>query len=257
MKGKRSETEAADKHNRTEIPMKGQKDVFYKTLQWAGSKIRATCYRSGTSTAVSLAMSSIHHNPRFDLNLAFPKDHKWYFNSRLSQEDRNAKAFPVVTGLSTDGFDIIKNLPIRPLSLVQGDTVWFIMRLLSLSSSTVDKCISSRAREITEEHDMRHHYEIVLGAVGRMNLLSQQQIDDDDKNDDNNLDNNVTSCHGGRGDCCNDRDEQEEEEEEEQEQEQQPFDLAANWIRCVNEKEGDADYFILRLEDTFIGEDTV
>ena len=132
----------------------------------------------------------------------------------MSQEDRNAKAFPVVAGLSTDGFDIIKNLPIRPLSLVQGDTVWFIMRLLSLSSSTVDKCISSRAREITEGHAMRHHYETILGAVGRMNLLSQQQIDDDDENDDNNLKNNVTSRRGGRGDRRNDRDEQQQQEEQ-------------------------------------------
>ena len=198
VKVERDGTEAADKHNRIEIPMKGQKDEFYKTLKWAQATIRATCYRSGTGTAISLAMSSIHHNPIFDPNLSFPKNHKWYFDSRLSQEDWNAKAFPVVAELSIDGFDSIKNLPIRPLSLVQGDTVWFIMRLLSLSSSTVDKCISSRAREITQGHDLRHYYETVLGAVGRMNLLSQQQIDDND-NGDGDLNNNVTSRGGRRG----------------------------------------------------------
>ena len=173
IKGKRKETDdaaatTADIHNRTEIPMKGQKDVFYKTLQWAGSKIRATCYRSGTGTAVSLAMSSIHHNPIYDLNLAFPKDHRWYFDkstSQLSQEEKNEKAFPVIAGLPRGGFSVIKNLPILPLTLVQGDTVWFIMRMLSLSSSTVDKCISSRAREIAQGHAVRPHYEVVLQAV--------------------------------------------------------------------------------------------
>ena len=95
-----------------------------------------------------------------------------------------------------------------------------------------------------------------------MNLLLQQQIDEDDGNDGNNLNNNVISRHGGHGDCRNDRDKQEEEEEEEEEEEQeqeqqQPFDLASNWIHCVNKKERDADYFILRLEDISINEGTV
>jgi hypothetical protein len=47
-KGKLSATIGADQHNRIEIKMKEAKDVFYKTLKWAGAKIRATCYRTGT-----------------------------------------------------------------------------------------------------------------------------------------------------------------------------------------------------------------
>jgi hypothetical protein len=82
----------ADQHNRIEIRMKGAKDLFYKTLTWANAKIRATCYRTGTGTvAVSLAMSTIHHGPLFGLNLFFPKDHKWYFNPAVLQDERNAK----------------------------------------------------------------------------------------------------------------------------------------------------------------------
>ena len=164
VKGKRNATEV-DKHIRTEILMKGQKDVFYKTLKWGMAKIRATCYRPGTGTAVSCAMSSIHHEPLFDLNISFPKDHKWYFDSTVSQEERNVKAFPVVAG-SPSHYNIIQDLPFWPLTLVQGDTVWFIMRMLSLTSSTVDKCISSRAREITQDHEHRGIYETVLEAVG-------------------------------------------------------------------------------------------
>ena len=64
----------------------------------------------------------------------------------------------------------------------QGDTAWFSMRQFSLSSSTVDSCISSRAREIGPSHLMREHYERVLAAVGRENLLAQEEskeIDDD------------------------------------------------------------------------------
>jgi hypothetical protein len=70
--------------------------------------IRATCYRTGTGTAVSLAMSTIHHGPMFDLNLSFPKDHKWYFNPAVLQDERNAKAFPVVAGL--DQYRIINRI---------------------------------------------------------------------------------------------------------------------------------------------------
>ena len=61
----------------------------------------------------------------------------------------------------------------------------------------------------------------------------------------------MTTLRGGRGDRRNDRDEQQ------QQQEQQPFDRAANWIRRVNEMEGDADNFILRLDDKSISDDTV
>ena len=159
----------------------------------------------------------------------------------MSQEDQNVKAFSVVAGLSNDGFDIIKKLLICPLSLVQG--VWFIMWLLSLSSSTVDTCISSRVRQITKGHNMRHHYETVLGAVGQMNLLSQQQIDDND-NGDGDLNNNVTSRGGRRGGGHDghqiitfenllggsDDDDNDDGQQQQQQQQQQPFDLATNWI---------------------------
>ena len=93
--------------------------------------------------------------------------------------------------------------------------------MLSLLSSTVDKCISSRAREIVQGHAMRPHYEVVLEAVNQMSLLLQQQIDDDKENDGNNLNSNVTSRR--REDRCNDRD-----EEEAEQQQQQSLDLGAN-----------------------------
>jgi hypothetical protein len=195
-KGKATTIEA-DQHNRIKIRMKGAKDVFYKTLRWANAKIRATCYRTGTGTAVSLAMSTIHHGPLFDLNLSFSKDHKWYFNPAITQDECNRKAFPVVAG-SSDHHDVIKDLPIRPLTLVQGDTVWYIMRQFSLTSSTVDKCISSRCREITQDHALRESYETVLQAVDRMNLLPKRS-DYNDARRNNNNDNNFRSRQAGGG----------------------------------------------------------
>jgi hypothetical protein len=238
-KGKQSATQEADQHNRIEIKMKGAKDVFYKTLKWAGANIRATCYRPGTGTAVSLAMSTIHHGPLFDLNLSFPKDHKWYFNPSVTQEERNAKSFPVVAG-SSDHHAMIDALPIRPLTLVQGDTVWFIMRQFSLTSSTVDKCISSRCREITQEHALRNSYETVLQAVDRMNLLPRPSDYDDARRN-----SNITDRPRGRTAldanlALDDVDSSDDEEEE-----RPGMDWAANWIRRVNK--GSDDVFRARL----------
>jgi hypothetical protein len=222
--------------------MKGAKDVFYKTLNWAGAKIRATCYRPGTGTAVSLAMSTIHHGPLFDLNMSFPKDHKWYFNPAVLQDERNAKAFPVVAG-SSDHHDVIKGLPISPLTLVQGDTVWFIMRQFSLTSSTVDKCISSRCREITQDHALRESYETVLKAVDRMNLLPRRS----DYNDARRNNNNNTNLRGRGGRTAldtiigGDSDSDSSDDEEEL----PGMDWPSNWIRRVNE--GEVDLFKARL----------
>jgi len=214
--------------------MKGAKDVFYKTLKWGNAMIRATCYRTGTGTAVSLAMSTIHHGPLFDLNLSFPKDHKWYFNPTVLQDERNAKAFPVVAG--SDQYRIIKDLPIRPLTLVQGDTVWFIMGQFSLTSSTVDKCISSRCREITHEHDLRESYGTVLRAVDRMNLLPRRSDYTDARNNNNNDNNNVRSRQARWGTALDDiiGGDSDSDSSDDEDGTQPGIDWIANWIRCVN-----------------------
>ena len=208
-------------------------------------------------------MSSIHHEPLFDLNISFPKDHKWYFDtttSQLSQDERNDKAFPVVAG-SRSHYNIIRNLPFRPLTVVQGDTAWFLMRMYSLSSSTVDICISSRAREVTQGHAMRRHYEIVLEAIDRMNLLPRRS-----NNDDNNNANVTAGGRDGRGgrrrgqgftfvdldDLLNSDSESDSNEEETP---STTMDWAANWIRRVNDGKGDV--FRDRLDSATMDDSTI
>ena len=73
-----------DKFDRTQVQMKGYRDVWYKTLSFPlHPKIRAACYQSDTGMAILFAMSIIHHTRTFDLFLvAFPKDHKNYFDPR-------------------------------------------------------------------------------------------------------------------------------------------------------------------------------
>jgi len=236
-KGKPSNDDGVDKFNRTEISMKGYKDIFYKTLKYFHIKIRATCYRTGTGTAVSLAMSTVHHGPIIDLNLSFPKDHIDYFDTTQTQETRNAKAFPLVFG-SSAYYDKIKSLPIIPLTLVQGDTSWFIMRQFGLTSSTVDRTISARAGEITQDHSLREAYEIVLSAVDRMHLLPRAAAVDDEE--EGAGDDNATTASADNNSIDSLQD------ESHQDDEARIDSTARNWTRRV--KGGDGG-FILRMEN--------
>ena len=145
----RDDEAPVDDLGRTVVSIKGYKDVQYRTLKWNGAKIRAAAYTAGTGTAVSMAMSSIHHAPAFDLNLAFPKDHRYYFDPRTNRDLREMTAFPLVAGsIDNEHLNLVRDLPIRPLTTVQGDVSWFIMRKFSLTSSTVDKMITARAMEV-------------------------------------------------------------------------------------------------------------
>ena len=214
--------EAADPHDRVVVPMRGYKDAFYRTLNWDNNvRIRATAYKSGTGTAVSLAMSTVHHYPVFDMNMAFPKDCKHYFDSTQSQALRDSRAFPVVAG-SVDHIDLIHDLPIHPLTTVQGDTSWFIMRKFSLTSSTVDKLITARAMEILPDMEARAAYETVPAVVGRINLLPDELPDELSVEDPEDLGDNEDQFEGD--------------------------DDASIWIRRVNEDEDGADEFLRQLD---------
>ena len=90
-------------------------------------EIRATtCYGSGTGTAVSLVKSIIHHHTQmFDLNLAFPKDHRYYFDPKVGQWERDEKSYLCFAG-SSDFTSLTLASPVRPLTMAQGVAAWFI-----------------------------------------------------------------------------------------------------------------------------------
>jgi hypothetical protein len=96
------------------------------------------------------------------------------------------------------------------------------MRQFSLTSSTVDKCISSRCREIIQDHDLRQSYETVLQAVDRLNLLPRAS----DYADARRNSNIITRGRTAALDHINSSDDEEEEGT--------GTDWAANWIRRIN-----------------------
>ena len=163
-----------DKFDRTQVQMKGCEDAWCKTLSFPRAKIRATCCQSGAGTAVSLAMLSTHHSKTLDFNLAFPKDHKCYFDQRVGQTERNAKAFPCFAG-SSDFTRLILACPVRPLTTARGDVAWFIFRQRSLTSSTVDRMARVRAAQMFPDHEHRRAYEIVFQHLGLERLLPDEE----------------------------------------------------------------------------------
>ena len=81
------------------------------------------------------------------------------------------------------------------------------------------------------------------------------------------MNNNVTSRGGRRRGGCNSHkiiniedllgDSDDNDNNDKQQQQQQTFDLATNWIQRVNKIEGDVDYFIVRIDDKSLDENTI
>ena len=184
-----------DEHGRSVVSMKGYRDVLYASLTTGEErKLQTLAFRSGTGTAVSLAMSSLHHGRVMDLNSAFPSDSRWYFNQELSQKERNKRAFALEAGEKNDeNFELILDQGVVPLTVTQGDLAWFIQRQLSLTSSTVDRMITSRALEIEPSNPKRVFYELILALVDRKNLLPESDFARPDE--ENESDNESVSVH--------------------------------------------------------------
>ena len=76
----------------------------------------------------------------------------------------------------------MNNQNVHPLTTVQCDAPWFQMRKFSITSSTAEKTIEERSREIKDDHPLREEYETVLHVVGREKWLSLPT--EDSSNDD-------------------------------------------------------------------------
>ena len=181
--------DAEDKFDRTKVSAKGYRDMFYKTYKYFNGAVRKTvraiAYRSGTGN-VSLAMTTIHNHIGIDFNTTFPKDVVWSFRTRHeeSDEERNRRPFRLVCGSSdTSNLDVLmNNQNVHPLTTVQCDAPWFQMRKFSITSSTAEKTIEERSREIKDDHPLREEYETVLHVVGRerwLSLPTEDSSDDD------------------------------------------------------------------------------
>ena len=182
-------TNTVDRHGRIVVPMKGSWDIFAKKIRYRHRHLlRALCYRSGTGSAVSTAMTTLHDNNILDLNLRSPSDRNWYFNRTITQRERNDRAFTMIASNGLIGtptcLDHILEQPIRPLTTSQGDVGWFLLRRFSLTSSTVDRLLLRRTKTVFCDNDVRRDYEKVLTQIDALQHLpttNMPQSDEDQR----------------------------------------------------------------------------
>jgi hypothetical protein len=154
---------------------KAYKNCSYKMLKWGKApecrELFAFAYRNGTSSVVSLAMSTVHPSPTWDFNTYNPPDAKWYFDTTLTDRERLKKGFPFFCGQEDD--DDIDHLAmnVKPRTVGQCSADWFLDRKFSLTSSTVDKAARAAAPEIGPSHEKRRSFELVLNYAGLSRLL--------------------------------------------------------------------------------------
>jgi hypothetical protein len=169
------------------IAKKGSKNAFYKKLKLrhlpdftnttaTNGEVNAVAYRSGTGTTVSLAMSTIHRPHWWDFVTDNPKDTKWYFNETLSDFDRKAHGFELFRGKSESEHkreDMIAILrKVEPRTVSQGGTEWFMDRMFSLTSSTVDAAFRAAAPGITTNDPVRESFSKILNYSGLTHLMN-------------------------------------------------------------------------------------
>ena len=131
------------------VPSKGYKSAFYRWLKFdlhdsqsrllRNLGLTAVAYRSGTSSYVSLLLSSRHHTRHWELNTLCAKDSKWYFDGNMSQKQRNKKWVTYFCGDdSAQSVDAIIESAC-PRTTRQGTVEWFLDRAYSLTLSTTKK----------------------------------------------------------------------------------------------------------------------
>ena len=123
-------------------------------------------------------MPIIHHTRMFDLNLAFPKDHKYYFNPKVGQREQHKKHFYVLLEVLTSILHWYWPLQFNLWPWHKGLLVaWFIFRQYSFTSSTVDCMAQARASKIFPGNERRKAYEIVLLSAEEEAIQLQEYYD--------------------------------------------------------------------------------
>jgi hypothetical protein len=183
----------------TVINPKGSKNSWYKKLQLRklpnfssadrARDITAVAYRNGSGNNVSLAMSSMHPAHWWDLNLSRQEDSVWYFDSTFTQSQRNEKAFELDQYRVDDGYggygenkskDVsLITESVEPRTVCQLGQDWFLDRMFSLTSSTVDQAIRAAAPTIDQDDEIYESFKVVLEYAGLERLLQVAPSDVD------------------------------------------------------------------------------
>ena len=155
-----------------DITLEGFKDCYRMKTKWKGKlatrKLVCVGYRSGTGTAVSLAISSNYRQNQWDL---VPYSNvRWYHDKDLTDFERKEKGLALLVG--DDPLKECHQLildAIEPRTCQQGTADWFIDRQLSGTSSTIAELVVAVASLIViseADESILEAFETVLLYAG-------------------------------------------------------------------------------------------
>jgi hypothetical protein len=200
------------------IDKKGYKDAYHMNLNWkgpanqSGRKVSCIAYRSGTGTAVSLAIASQTRAIHWDFIPRNDGDMRWYSDRSLSEFDRRKKGLKLLEGVHVDTYAEQVFDAMEPRTCDQGTADWFIDRQLSGTSSTIARLISSVAPLINEngvDNGIYEAFRTVLeyGGYNVADLLGSAVNDEDgdesNNGGDNDSDNNSNASDKSNLECKN------------------------------------------------------
>lgn len=127
---------------RQDIPTKGQKALFLKNLKVCNKKVAGYAYRDGKGS-VTLGINTCIRHRDWDLVVCDPKDAERYQMPISEQESEPVKWYHAVSEENTSSsFDeLFSELNIKPLTLKQATPEWFLLRMLSCTSSSTDRLL--------------------------------------------------------------------------------------------------------------------
>ncbi len=161
-----------------DVPKIGFKDSFHMELKWKGGKqtavrkVACLAYRSGTGTAVAIAISSRYRRIHWDLVPATSAGQRWYHDKSLSLEEKQKKAMVLLAGTDPDGkcADLIL-ASMEPRTCSQGTADWFLDRQYSATSSTIAEMVVAVAPLISMDDDIYDSFQMVLEYAGFTDIL--------------------------------------------------------------------------------------
>ena len=80
--------------------------------------------------------------------------------------------------------DVFRRLNVIPITMLQGDQSWFLMRCFALTSSIMDRIIRAKSPYVYVSDELRSSFETVLEYAGLTRLLPNDDADAGQTDDD-------------------------------------------------------------------------
>jgi hypothetical protein len=175
-----------------------------KTAKARDHHLSCTAYVNGISSSVPLLMDSRKKKVlEWDLVAADPSKSAKYHDEKLEDDEQFMMSFSQLIGEDPTLKDRIEEgghsssddedytctqqqalaYHVEPITMVQLCSAWFLCRSLSITSSCSDKLISTAAKYIDPNHNMRGHFRNVLDYTGQLSLLPGREVESNDDSD--------------------------------------------------------------------------